>query len=335
VSAVAPAATARVAPSVPSPGGAPPHRDATSLLPAPTTSFEAGGGDAMSAMYLLMSKRRNENTAASTTQIASNKNERGHKLEQEKAAIQREKEACGDGSLGFFDTIGHVASTVFDDATDLRVMDIYTDTKDNLDAAWNSPNFWSDVESGATVVAEVAAIVGATAVSIVTFGAGTPLLAVVVIGVAMSAASMADSQFHVLEKLGVNADIAAYVDLGLAVAGAVLTFGAGLSASGGAAVSAGSQLISRLGTTAVMAGAYAKITQGGAHIQNGEFKAEAKDAEADGKAARFEIKRTQRIEQMLIQGLADNAKSSQRALETLQGAMTTKAQTVAIATMRV
>ncbi len=331
MSALAISASAHVGAAFTFPSPTPRGSDARALLPAPTTTLEAGVGDAMSAMYLLMSKHRTENTKAGASKIESNRTQRTHKLEDEKGALERERAAAGDGSRGFFDTIGHLASNIVDDATDLRLMDVFSDTKDNLGAAWTSPNFWSDIESGATVIAEVAAVVGAAAVSVVTLGAGSPLLAVVVIGVAMSAASMADSQFHVLEKLGVDADVAAYVDLGLAVGGAVLTFGGGLSSG----ASAGSQLVSRLGATAVAAGAGAKIAQGGAHIRNGEFKADAKDAEADAKAARFEIKRAQRIEQMLIQGLAESAKSGQRALETLQGAMSTQAQTVAIATMRV
>ena len=334
MSAVTLSATGRIVPLVPSCDGTPRGSDA-SLLPAPTTTLEAGIGDAMSAMYVLMSKRRDESSTASATKVEANKNERGRKLEDEKLAIQHEKEASGDGSLGFFDTIGHLASNIVDDATDLRVMDVWTDTKDNLDAAWNSPNFWSDVESGATAIAEVAAVVGAAAVTGVTFGAGSPLLAVVIIGVAMSAASMADSQLHVLEKLGASADTAAYVDLGLALGGAAMTCGAGLASSGTATVASSSQLIARIGTTATVAGAYAQMAGGGAHIQNGMFQAEAKDAEADAKAARFAIARSQRVEQMLIQGLADSVKCSQRTLETLQGAMFTQAQTVAIATMRV
>jgi hypothetical protein len=65
------------------------------------------------------------------------------------------------------------------------------------------------------------------------------------------------------------------------------------------------------------------------------FQADAKDAEADAKAARFAIARSQRVEQLLIEGLAEGASCSQRTLETLQGAMTTRAQTVTMATMRV
>lgn len=335
MSNVAIASPTRVTPSYASPGRLSRADAAPTLLPAPSTSLAEGAGDAMSAIYMLLAKRRDENGTSGAARVETKKHEREHHLEMEKAAIQHEKDAEGDGSLGFFDTIGHLVSNIVDDATDLRVMDVFTDTKDNLSAAWDSPQFWSDVEIGAKVVGEAAAAVGAAAVTAVTLGAGGPLLALVIIGIAMSATSMVESETHFMEKMGVNANVAAGISIGLAVGGAALTAGAGMASSTTAVASSTAGLASRIGTAAAVTSGALQMTGGGAHIQTGMFQAEAKDAQGDVQAARYAIARSQRVQQMLIEGLVENAKSSQRTLVTLQGAITTQAQTVAIATMRV
>ena len=94
--AVSLSGTARIASAEEAPSGPPRGGESRSLLPAPTTKLEAGIGDAMSAMYALMSMRRNENASAGATKVEANKNERGRKLEEEKVAIQHQKEAAGD-----------------------------------------------------------------------------------------------------------------------------------------------------------------------------------------------------------------------------------------------
>ncbi len=306
-------------------------RGASDLLPAPTTS---ASGDAATVLYALMNQRRVSSMQTGQSDVATRHAEQERHIAEERAALEREREAEGDGSRGLFASIEHIATTVVDDAEDLRVMDVFTDTKQNLVDTWNSPNFWKDVEKGAKVVAEIAAVVAASATTVVTFGAGAPVLALVCVGVAMSAASMADSEFHVLEKCGVDAKTAGWVDFGLAVGGAACNLAGGAAAGANAGTSGGFTLAKQVAITATVTQAGATMMEGGAHVKTGSFEADAMDAQADATEARHASERSQRVEAFLIEALAESQKSQGRALASLRGSIATGSQTMTVASGR-
>jgi hypothetical protein len=101
------------------------------------------------------------------------------------------------------------------------------------DDAAKQGGFWGDMGHILGDVAKVAGIVAAVAVTVCTAGTAAPVAALAIAGILLSSASFVDGEFHVLQKLGVDPKAAGWVDTGMAVVGAVCSFGAGAASAQG------------------------------------------------------------------------------------------------------
>jgi hypothetical protein len=145
------------------------------------------------------------------------------------------------------------------------------------DDAVKSRSFWSDLGNIFGDVAKVAGIVAAVAITVCTAGSAAPVAALAIAGIILSSASFVDGEFHVLQKLGVDAKASGWVDTSMAVAGAICSFGAGLASAGGAAVNTASVI----GRAASLASGVTSMAQGAATVEAGRAQSECDEAGAD------------------------------------------------------
>jgi hypothetical protein len=308
---------------------------APSLLPGAGSMSIDGINDAMSMIYALMSKQSRNQLDSGTTSLKGKQGVRKMHEAEEKAARERQQKADGDGSRGFFSSIGHFIGDIVHNVTTLHVQDLFTDAKDDVIDAANSPEFWKDLESGGKVIGEVAALVGSAVATGVTFGAAAPALVVVAcIGLSMMAAGVLESKVHYLEAMGMDGDTANAFGIGLSIGGAALTFGAGALAGAGAATGSVTSLASKVMIASDLLAAEGGVVEGTAHIAVGHYKADSEEAGADMTQAKQAIARSQRLIEELLDAVKDINDSHKHALGTLQGAMKTNSQTLVIASTR-
>jgi hypothetical protein len=234
-----------------------------------------------------------------------------------KAAIEREREAQSDQGDGFFASVWHAVKDVAIDTAECRQDSMWEDLAADGKTAWDSPKFWSDLETGAKYVA----IAGAAAATLLTAGAAGP--AMLIVALALSGAGFAVQQTKCLDGAfgnGASQWIGGGLEFAGAATGGVGALAAGSSAAAGAA-----------GTANVIAGG-ATVVEGGAHARNGEFAGRALDARADATDARHRMDRMQRLVTWLLDGIKEMDKSHKHALETLQGAMKINDQTLVTST---
>jgi hypothetical protein len=224
--------------------------------------------------------------------------------------------------------------------------------------------FWDDFGKTMLTVAKVAAVVGSIALAIGTCGAGTAVAVLAIAGAVMSTAGFVQGEFHVLEKLGVDADTAKWIGLGLSIGGAACSVGAGLAstaAAAGDAADAGANAGQATQTTASAADAgqagssaasgsnafttgsrVAGVASGAATIAGGAAKIEAGDAHADEQQSMAEALKEQTKAQWLqrqllalVDAMKDSDQSDGRVLDGIRGAMATHGDTlVTSASMR-
>ncbi len=204
--------------------------------------------------------------------------------------------------------------------------------------AHEEKGFWDKLGSALLTVAKVAAVVGSIAVAVASCGAGTGLAALAIAGAVLSTAGFAQSELHVLEKLGVDAETAGYVGLGLSLGGAACSVGAGVVTTLGAAGNAAQ--LSKIGNIAstgskvsMMASGGAMIAAGGSRIAGANASAEAEHASAEALKEQLRAQRMQRLIEQIIEELKGSDESDARVLDGLRGAMLTKGETL-IASVR-
>ena len=78
-------------------------------------------------------------------------------------------------------------------------------------------SFWGKLGKICGTLGKIAAVVASVAVAVGTGGAGAPLV-LAVAGACLSAAALAQGEFHILQKLGVSDKVAGYIEIGMAVA---------------------------------------------------------------------------------------------------------------------
>jgi len=303
------------------------------LLPTPGTSTGEACNDAMTMLYTVMSEQGSLQMKNGETSVDAQRTARDAANEEENQALAREQKADGDGSKGFFASVGGLVHDVSSDVLKLHLVSAVRDADSDVVAAANSPNFWKDVEFGATKVAEVAAIVGSVAESVATFGAGS-VGAVAVTALVLSSASMAESDCHVLERCGVSAKAAMYIDVGCSLAAAAVG-GYGAATSSAEKLGTLATAAKAVGSAMQTADGAAAMVSGGAHIRNGYFAADAQDASADATHAEARQESIQQVMNMLLDGIKDASESNKRALQSLQGAMQTNAQSLVVAGGRI
>lgn len=191
------------------------------------------------------------------------------------------------------------------------------------DEAAKHRSFWDDLGSVFSAIAKVAGVVASIAAAVCSFGAATPLAVVAVAAVVLSTASLADGEFHILEKLGVDPSVAGWIDTGMAVVGSACSMGAGIAAAGSAGADAASD-IGRVGS--VVSGA-TSIVKGASDIESGEAQADEEDAEADQVAAQAQSAHDLRFMQIVIDELQSSDEESKAMLTTIANAKGTLDQT--------
>jgi hypothetical protein len=150
----------------------------------------------MGALYSMLSRLRTIDFESGAQGAAENAARRDNALKDQLAALARERaNEAGSGS-GFFDSVAHLVSDVASDLVHGNLGQALSDAGTDISAAWNSPRFWADLESGIAHlsivtdgVVEVAHCVGGKAGAAVASVATDVTEAVSVVGVLAQARS--------------------------------------------------------------------------------------------------------------------------------------------------
>lgn len=260
-----------------------------SLLPTPTGEPQT---DAMSWLYLFLSKQQSLDVSSGTDTITNNQKLRDQAYKQEMDAIKASVEASEHSS------------------------------------------FWSSVASVALDVGKVAAVVGSVAVAVATGGAGV-VAVLAVAGAVLSTAGFAEGELHILEKMGVSDGTAQWIGIGLSVAGAACSGGAGIAASGADAAddaSTAQKLAATAGKTASAASGVATAAGGAAKIEAGSYAGDQQDDLADAMKAQFDQQKLLRLINSMIDDLKASSDADDSQLSALRGALQIKGDTMLAAT---
>ena len=315
------------------------HRgDGGSVLPSPLPLDANGTASAIGALYLLVAKRRDSQSAGAKVQIEASEKQAHAHLEQQMDALAREAAHREDSGEGLFASLGKIVGDLVDDVVHVQIGDAFEHLGENGEAMMDSPKFWAELEDGAILVGKIAAVAASAAGTVASFGAAGPVMVAVIIGVSLSAASMVQDEAHLLERLGVDKDVAAWASVGCAVAGAIVTAGAGTATTAASQAAQASQFSKGMRGAALGMGALSaesKVAAGGAHIERGRHAEIAENAVADRQAAIFASARMHRQVDALIEAFAESDKSASRTLESLQGVVHTHGQSLVLSTARV
>jgi hypothetical protein len=190
--------------------------------------------------------------------------------------------------------------------------------------AEHDKSFWDDMANVCSKIAEVAAVVASVAAVVATAGAATPLSAVAIAGCVMSSASIVDGEAHVLQKLGVDANAAGWIDLGLSLGGAGCSVGVTLAA-GAKAASGFASTVGRIGV--VVSGA-AQAGRGSAEIAAGVDQQKEENDQADAAAADLSWNLLLRRIQTTLDDTQASDDQSQRVKGVLRDTMATRDATL-------
>jgi hypothetical protein len=141
--------------------------------PGPTTSLGAYD-DSMSVLYVTLSETRQNDVSVGENQVEENEVQQQRDEAQQRAAIQREQANQASSGGGFFAEVGHFLGDVASDLAHGRIGGAIDDGGRDLDEAWKSPKFWSDLKTG---LEDVAMVAGAAAAAAMTAGVGTVAIA--------------------------------------------------------------------------------------------------------------------------------------------------------------
>ncbi len=327
-----------------------PHAGA--LLSEPTPLSTSGLQDAMGTLYALMFKESQNDLSASSNLIQGQSDARHVHQKLETEALARERAAEGQGSRGFFASIGHLVSDVCDDLVHLRIADALSDAKDDVGDALASPQFWKDLACGATSVlrgaetlmasvvalyvagpagvayildkpdspgARACAVGGQAALTAVTLGAAAPIL--VTSAIAMSVGG------YVVSETKCLGNASAGVGLSLAIMGGACSTGAAITASASAVTNAERSVKSLEDATRVISGS-AKVVRGAADAEVSGFEGAAMEAKADAQGERFCVQTFRRAVEWILDDAKANKEAHEHALSTLQGAMDINNRTI-------
>jgi hypothetical protein len=310
---------------------------AAALLPAP-----AGCGiDGMLAdLYALISAQGTSDMKSGECRVTLKAAEHQNEIKDEMDALERQRKALGEGSKGFWGSIGGLFSDVGSDIAHARFADAVSDVKDDVSTMLQSPRFWSDIESNAGPFMKwgLRATVLMAELSLMSSGlagesvAGTGGAAVFVGGLAATL-SIAGCVVSETKCLGKSSDaIGGVMEGGGALVGAL---GLGQAGALGGDV--------HVATDAVLANARECVVLGGvtfgaywsSHVMNAGFRAQADDAAADALDARHVQARVMREMDEILDTLKGAEASRRRAMETLNAAMTIDEQAQLTAAGRV
>ncbi len=177
-------------------------------------------------------------------------------------------------------------------------------------------SLWDDLGGVLGEVAKVAGLVASAAAVVCTAGAATPLLVLAIVGAAMSAASFADGELHVLQKMGVDAKTAGWIDFGVSIAGAACSLGANVAAGAQAATQA-TQVADTVNRAATVVSGAAHVAEGGSVIAAGQAKSDGEHAVADEGLALAQASQLMRFMRMVIDDAQSSDQDSKRILNTI------------------
>jgi hypothetical protein len=135
---------------------------ASSTAPPQVPSTLSSTDDALGDLYTLISQVRENDVASSDGQVAANDAEKKQEEAAETQAIQEQAANAASAGRGFFSSVGHIIGDFVSDLAHGDVADAFEDAGNDIEEAWNSPAFWSDLETGLKDIALVAGAVGAT-----------------------------------------------------------------------------------------------------------------------------------------------------------------------------
>jgi hypothetical protein len=138
----------------------------------------------MSALYATLSETRQNDMTVGESQVEENEVQQQREEAQERAAIQQEQANQANSGGGFFSEVGHFFSDVASDLAHGRFGSAIDDGGRDLEEAWKSPKFWSDLETG---LEDLAIVAGTAAAAAMTAGAG----AIAIAGAAATTAAVA------------------------------------------------------------------------------------------------------------------------------------------------
>jgi hypothetical protein len=299
----------------------------TGLLPDAEPISSTTLNDALSSLYALLSELRVNDMKDGQTDVAELRQKQERAIADLRDAIARRAAAEAQSGDGFFSCISHFFDDVVSDLTSGKLDKALDDATKDVEAAWNSPAFWNDLEQGLLVVAKVAGAVGSAAATIATAGAagGT----VVAVALLLSAGGMAVSESGCLDS-SLGKQWACGIGLGLELGGAALTWGASLASTSAATSSLKS--LGDAGDVACATGGTASVGAGVAHMRVGDFQADAQEASADETAASQQNARLGRIVEEIIESMKEGEQSAERKGESIVSCEQTNDQTLAAAT---
>jgi hypothetical protein len=127
-----------------------------------TTSSVAYEG-ALADIYSLLSEDRANGLALGQSGVEQNREEQTKALDDQLAAIKREQDNQSSSGQGFLGSIGKLVTDVVNDLVHGNATSTFKDVGSDLEAAWNSPRFWSDLQSVLNDVSIVSAAVSQVA----------------------------------------------------------------------------------------------------------------------------------------------------------------------------
>jgi hypothetical protein len=291
-----------------------------SLLPDSAPITGPGLDDALGLLYVAMSQQRQTGTAVGQSRVQTAEKEEQRALQKEEQARAQEAANQASAGSGFFASVGHFFGDVANDVVHGRLGHAVEDGAKDVSDAVKSPAFWNDLEQGALWVAKVAAVVGAAATTVATFGTASATIAGAALLLSVGGDAVAQTR--------VFGDSSAMIGLGMDVAGAIAGGVAAFLPS--AATTTGSGL-AKLGVAANGIGGGATMTAGAAHVETSGFAAAAQFASADATRARHDGEQMQQLVGWVVDEMKADDKSRQRALQSVQSAMQTNDQAAAAA----
>ena len=190
-------------------------------------------------------------------------------------------------------------------------------------------SFWGKLGKICGTIGKIAAVVASVAVAVGTGGAGAPLV-LAVAGACLSAASLAQGEFQILQKLGVSDKVAGYIEIGMAVASVACSFGAS-ALQGAEAVTTFQKIMSTSGKVVAISGAVASGAAGVAAIQKGQADGDAQDWYAEAERAKLNESHFEQLLIWVLDELENNEKEYRRTVNGVKDAIETRDATLAIA----
>jgi hypothetical protein len=294
----------------------------------------------LSDLYALVSRQAACDMRSGESRVTTKAAEHQAKVKEEMDALERQRKALGEGSKGFWDSIGGLFGDVGKDVAHARFADAVSDAKDDVTTMLKSPRFWNDIESNAGPFMKwgLRASLLMADLSLMSSGlagegvAGTGGGAVFVGGLAATL-SIAGCVISETKCLGKSSSVVGGIMEG---GGAALTtFGLGQAGALGGDIHIADEAIVATGQRQVAVGAFTFGAYWSSHAMNASFHAQADEAASDALDARHVQARVMRAMEEVLDTLKDSESSRRRAMESIGAAMTTNEQAQLTAAGRV